>query len=172
MEEIIIKSVGLEATDILKQLGRKTFYETFAESNDEATIQNYLEKSFSNEKIKAELSNPDSYFFIAYDRNTAVGYLKLNTGNAQTEVQGDTALEIERIYVLKECQGKKVGQLLFEKAQQIAHQLHKRYVWLGVWEKNARAISFYEKNGFESFGQHIFMMGDEEQKDILMRRYI
>lgn len=170
MNEIIIKRSGIEAVTLLQQLGKTTFYETFAESNDEETIQSYLEKSFSAEKIERELSNPDSYFFIAYEQDTPVGYLKLNTGEAQTELQGDSVLEIERIYVLKDFHGKKVGQVLFEKSLDIAKQLNKEFIWLGVWEQNTKAVRFYEKNGFVAFDTHIFKMGDEEQTDILMKK--
>jgi diamine N-acetyltransferase len=172
MNEIILKQAGPEGGNLLQQLGKRTFYETFAESNDEETIQNYLERSFSPEKVAQELSNPDSYFFIAYEQDTAVGYLKLNTAEAQTELQGNSALEIERIYVLKDFHGKKVGQLLFEKAIGIARQLNKEFIWLGVWEQNTRAVRFYEKNGFMAFDTHVFKMGDEEQTDILMKKIL
>ncbi|MFP5438800.1 MAG: GNAT family N-acetyltransferase [Bacteroidia bacterium] len=172
MNEIILKQAGPEAGNLLQQLGKRTFYETFAESNDEETIQNYLERSFSPEKVLQELSNPDSYFFIAYEQDTAVGYLKLNTAKAQTELQGNSALEIERIYVLKDFHGKKVGQLLFEKAIGIARQLNKEFIWLGVWEQNTMAVRFYEKNGFMAFDTHVFKMGDEEQTDILMKKIL
>ncbi|HYH14058.1 MAG TPA: GNAT family N-acetyltransferase, partial [Flavisolibacter sp.] len=100
---------------------------------------------------------------------TIIGYLKLNIGTSQTEIQDDSALEIERIYVLQAFHGKKVGPLLFEKALQVAKQKNVKYVWLGVWEENIRAISFYKKNGFVAFDKHIFVLGNDEQTDIMMR---
>ena len=98
-----------------------------------------------------------------------IGYLKINVGQAQTELKDEQALEIERIYVLQQYHGKKVGQLLFEKAIAMAHQMSKSYVWLGVWEENRRALQFYKKNGFIEFDQHIFKLGDDEQTDIMMK---
>ena len=98
-----------------------------------------------------------------------MGYLKLNFGDSQTELKDQKALEIERIYVLKEFHGKKVGQLLFEKALKIAEEKKVDYVWLGVWEENLRAINFYKKNGFEEFDKHIFKLGNDEQTDIMMK---
>jgi len=95
--------------------------------------------------------------------------MKLNTGEAQKENQNDNALEIERIYVLQEFQGKKVGQLLYLHAIKVAEGLSADYVWLGVWEKNFRAIAFYKKNGFVAFDQHVFILGDDRQIDILMK---
>jgi predicted GNAT family acetyltransferase len=49
----------------------------------------------------------------------------VNTGKAQTELQDDTSLEIERIYVKQSHHGKKVGQLLYDQALSIAQQLEK-----------------------------------------------
>ncbi|PZQ78157.1 MAG: GNAT family N-acetyltransferase, partial [Flavobacterium johnsoniae] len=73
------------------------------------------------------------------------------------------------IYVLKEFHGKKVGQLLYEKAIQIAKETKSDYVWLGVWEENHRALAFYKKNGFVEFDKHIFRLGNDEQTDIMMK---
>lgn len=98
-----------------------------------------------------------------------IGYLKLNTGVSQTELKDNDALEIERIYVLKDFHGKKVGQLLFDKAITKAKERHVAYVWLGVWEENKRALQFYTKNGFVEFDQHVFVLGDEAQTDIMMK---
>jgi len=98
-----------------------------------------------------------------------VGYLKLNFGSSQTELKDDRALEIERIYVLKEFHGKSVGQELYEKAIYVARQKNADYVWLGVWEQNPRAINFYKKNGFIEFDKHIFKLGEDEQTDIMMK---
>ena len=98
-----------------------------------------------------------------------VGYLKINFGQSQTELKDDKAFEIERIYVLKEYHGKNVGQLLYEKAIEIAKQKNKDYLWLGVWEENPRAINFYKKNGLVEFDKHIFKLGNDEQTDIMMK---
>ena len=106
---------------------------------------------------------------FAFQENEVIGYLKINHGQSQTELKDATAMEIERIYVLKEFHGKNIGQLLFEKAIALAIQKNANYVWLGVWEENPRAINFYKKNGFVEFDKHIFVLGDDEQTDIMMR---
>jgi ribosomal protein S18 acetylase RimI-like enzyme len=172
MSTTIITRASPGDTKIIQLIGRETFLETFAESNTEADMKKYLDESFSDEKVMTELSDPESSFFIAWDSGEPVGYMKLNTGKAQTEGQDDTALEIERIYVKAAYHGKKVGQLLYEKALEIAQTGKKAYIWLGVWENNPRAISFYRKNGFAEFGKHIFKLGEDEQTDVLMKKII
>ena len=153
----------------LSEIGRQTFFETFSESNTEENMKLYLEQRFSDEKLGSELNNPDSAFYFIKDAGRIIGYLKINMGNAQTELNSDYALEIERIYVLKEFHGRKAGQLLYDKAIQIAKEKNVDYIWLGVWEENPRAIKFYQKNGFIAYDKHIFTLGDDAQTDIMMR---
>ena len=169
MTSITIKQVTLNDLEQLQKIGIKTFYETFKEYNSAEDMQNYLDTSFNLEKLKAEVSNKDSQFYFAMLDNQVVAYLKVNFGQAQTDLQDTQALELERIYVLKEFFGQKVGQILHDKAIEIAKQHNLDYIWLGVWEHNPRAIQFYKKNGFVEFSQHIFKVGNDEQIDILMK---
>ncbi|MET4142076.1 GNAT family N-acetyltransferase [Pedobacter sp. UYP1] len=172
MNQIKITQASPEDFKIIQVIGRQTFLDSFAYSTTEADMTSYLEESFTEKKIRAELANPDSMFFVAWDDENTVGYLKVNTGKTQKELQDDTALEIERIYVKSSHHGKMVGQLLYDKALEIAILQDKAYLWLGVWEENPRAIRFYEKNGFVAFDKRIFKMGNDEQTDIMMKKIL
>ena len=170
MEEITISKASIKDVTTLQVIGKQTFFETFSASNTKEDMEKYLTENFTVEKITREVNNLNSQFFIARQNDEAIGYLKVNEGNAQTELQDNASLEIERIYVLTTYHGKKVGQLLYEKALAVARAQKKKSIWLGVWEENPRAIKFYEKNGFTAFDTHIFKMGKDEQTDILMRK--
>lgn len=172
MNTLKITKATLNDIEKLQNIGRQTFYETFAEVNLEENMAKYLEKSFATEKLASELKNESSYFYLAEIDEKVIGYLKLNTGNAQTENQDKNALEIERIYVAKEFHGKNVGQELYAQALKMAKELNVSYMWLGVWEKNFRAVSFYTKNGFTQFDTHIFKLGDDEQTDLMMKKVL
>jgi ribosomal protein S18 acetylase RimI-like enzyme len=168
--EVVIIRKGFQCDLLrLQRIGRQTFSETFADANTEENMQKYLDEGFSIEKLTEELSNHDSQFYFAELNDKTIGYLKLNIGSSQTELKDNKAIEIERIYVLKEFQGKKVGQLLYDKVIQIAMNANVEYVWLGVWEENPRAINFYKRNGFIEFDKHIFRLGDDIQTDLLMK---
>ena len=169
MDHIEIKRISQADISQLQAIGRQTFLETFADQNTPEDMQKYLDNSFNPDKLSSELSDPDSELYFASADNNVIGYLKVNFGQAQTELKDNRSVEIERIYVLKEYHGKKVGQILYDKALEIARQRNAEYVWLGVWEENLRAISFYKKNGFVEFDKHIFKLGNDEQTDILMR---
>jgi ribosomal protein S18 acetylase RimI-like enzyme len=169
MDHIDVRRVDIADIEQLQQIGRQTFFETFSAGNTEENMKKYLEEGFTVDKLTTELNDKNSEFYFAVIDNKVIGYLKLNFGQAQTELKDDNAVEIERIYVLKEYHGKKVGQLLYDKAIQIAQTKNASYVWLGVWEENPRAINFYKKNGFVEFEKHIFKLGDDEQTDIMMK---
>ena len=169
MQNISIIKAELQDIEKLQKIGRQTFFETFSESNSEENMQKYLNEGFSIEKLTTELTDTNAEFYFAVFDAEVIGYLKLNFGESQTELKDNKALEIERIYVSKEFHGKSVGQLLYDKAIEVAKQKNADYIWLGVWEENPRAISFYKKNGFVEFDKHIFKLGDDEQIDIMMK---
>lgn len=169
METTTIKKIGLNEIASLQKISKQTFIEAFSEENNEDDMNTYLEESLSMSKLHSELTNPDSQFYFATIDNEVIGYLKLNFGLAQTELKDDYGVELERIYVLKEFYGKKAGQLLYAKALEIAHARNAQYLWLGVWEKNLRAIRFYQKNGFIEFDKHFFRLGKDVQTDIMMK---
>lgn len=169
MENIYIRKATLQDIHQLQSISRQTFSETFSAGNTEENLKKYLEEDLSLEKLQSELSDKNAQFYFAEVDHKIIGYLKLNFGQSQTELKDNKALEIERIYVLKAFHGKEVGQLLYDKAIQIAKQFNADYIWLGVWEENPRAINFYKKNGFVEFDKHIFKLGNDEQIDIMMK---
>ena len=167
--EAIIRKINLVDLPQLQKIGIRTFAETFSELNTKEDLEKYLEEGFSTDKLSAELNNPNSSFYFAELNEEVIGYLKINFGDAQTELKDNKAVEIERIYVLQAYHGKKIGQLLYNKAIEIAKEHQANYVWLGVWEENHRALQFYKKNGFVAFDTHIFKLGNDEQTDIMMK---
>jgi ribosomal protein S18 acetylase RimI-like enzyme len=169
MNSLKIRQASYADLSALQAIGRKTFEETFAESNTEENMVAYLEDGFSEAKLGEELQNENSKFFFALLGDEVLGYLKVNVGDAQSEKQDSRAMEIERIYVLQQYHGKQVGFALYEQALAIAKARKAPYIWLGVWEENPRAIRFYQKQGFVEFGEHLFQLGDDAQRDVLMK---
>ena len=167
-----IRKINIDDLEALRNLSIQTFMETFEEVNTEEDMQKYLDENLSIEKLKTELENVNSEFYFAENNGEILGYLKLNFKDAQTEKVEENHFEIERIYVLKAFLGQKIGQILFDKAIEIGREKNLEYVWLGVWEENHRAIKFYGKNGFEIFGKHDFVLGEDVQTDLLMKMKI
>ena len=153
----------------LLDLAQTSFVQAFTEGNKPENVQAYLSQAFTSVQLEKEWRNPASTFLLASLEGRLVGYTKVNLAAAQTDVQDPDSLEVARLYTLEEVWGKGVGQFLLDAALAFAKEKGKTFVWLGVWEHNARAIRFYEKNGFKAFGSHPFPFGDEIQNDWLMR---
>ena len=168
MSKIEIKKATIADLEIIRKICTETFSETFSEVNTAENMANYIQENFNREQIALEINNPESIFYLASSENEIIGYMKLNFGEAQTEKKEKTNLEIHRIYVLQAFHGKRIGQLLLDKTVKIAKEMAVHSVWLGVWEENHRALQFYSKNGFVEFDQHLFVLGDDVQTDLLM----
>lgn len=166
---IEIKKANLEDLISIQIVGKQSFIETFTDNNTPENIEKYLQESFNTAQITLEINNPESLFYLAFWENEPIGFLKVNLGEAQTESLYKNTLEIQRIYVLKAFHGKKIGQLLLDKAIEIAKQHLVDYIWLGVWEENHKALNFYNKNGFNTFDKHVFVLGDDKQTDLIMK---
>ncbi len=167
---LIFRECVMKDLVTLRELSCKTYSDTFGHMNTHSNMKAYLEQAYNINKLREELSNSNSTFYFLYTNEKLSGYLKLNEYKAQTDIYDPQCLEIERIYVTKEFQGKGLGSFLIKKAIDIANIRKKSYVWLGVWERNHKAILFYKKKGFYVIGKHSFFMGEEEQTDFIMRK--
>lgn len=172
MEAIRITACGSDDWEAVQAIGLATFTDTYEHKNSPENFRAYVSRAFSNEKIREELVHPHSYFYFVKSGSETIGYLKLNEGDAQTETMGGDTLEIERIYVVSKFKGGGIGRQMVEFAEQTAREKGKSTLWLGVWNENPAAIAFYQKMGFEAFGNHIFTVGDDEQEDILFRKMV
>ncbi|MBD7939007.1 GNAT family N-acetyltransferase [Cytobacillus sp. Sa5YUA1] len=167
-----LKRCTLDDLHILQKISIETFTDTFNEQNAPENMKEYLKKAFNMEKLEAELNNISSKFYFIYINNEVSGYLKVNIDDAQSEEMDDESLEIERIYIKKKFQKQGLGKYLLNKANEIAIENNKKKIWLGVWEKNVTAISFYQKMGFVQTSAHSFYMGIEEQTDYIMTKIL
>lgn len=169
MQNLSLLKVTPEHLAMLQQLSIQTFTDTYAQYNTEEDMRSYIATEFSDEKLLADINSRYAAFYFAMEGNEPVGFIKVNYAPSQTDVNDVNSLELERIYVLKEHQGKKIGQFLLDAALYIAKENDLDYLWLGVWDKNTNAQQFYAKNGFTVFGTHDFMLGSDRQRDILLK---
>jgi len=169
-EGISVRTCNPKDIDILVSLGIKTFRDTFDEFNTPENMIHYINKTFAKKAVEQEMKQHGTVFFLAFDGRKAVGYAKIKTSETPAEINHFPALEIERLYAQKEYIGKRVGFMLMKTCLAFAKKKGCQTLWLGVWENNSRAISFYKKNGFVKFGQHTFMLGKDAQTDWLMKK--
>jgi ribosomal protein S18 acetylase RimI-like enzyme len=158
----------MDDAEMLSELGKRTFYDTFAGDNTPENMDLYLKKSFSPEIQRDELSQPDVVFLIVEAEGRPIGYAQLILNSTAEAIQGARPLELRRIYTLREYLGQGVGKELMLATLREAKARGCDCVWLGVWEKNQVAIEFYRKWGFRVVSTHVFSLGDDPQTDFLM----
>ncbi|RED96671.1 GNAT family N-acetyltransferase [Marinoscillum furvescens] len=168
-DELVIRAAQPEEAEQLRQFAREHFIATYAAQNTPENLAIYLEQAFGPQNFQKEFDHPESIFYLVLQNEKIIGYYKTNTGTAQTESDQPNSLEIERIYVTGTLKGRGIGRQMINHAITICRQQHLRYIWLGVWEHNPKAIAFYEKLGFERIGFHDFQLGDEVQRDYIYR---
>jgi ribosomal protein S18 acetylase RimI-like enzyme len=155
-------------------MSRDTFIHNYAHLNEPVFFQQYLDKAFDPHKVAAEWSDPQNRFFWVKVNEELAGYCKLmlESGVQGLESTGTQVLEIQRIYVVEAYQKLGLGKLMIQQALDIAQEKGYQWIWLGVWENNPKAIAWYTAQGFEQFGEHTFWMGDDPQRDLLMRKRV
>lgn len=168
---VAIRLATLSDAIALTDLSIETFYDTFSDSTSAEDMTAYLAAAFSVAQLQAELSDPRSTFWLAEAGDRLVGYAKLRQKRSVPDaIDGHSPLELQRLYVRRNCLRQGVGSALMQACLDAAKSASHQTLWLGVWERNDRAQAFYQRWGFERVGQQEFAMGVEVQTDWLMAR--
>lgn len=154
----------------LATLAATTFHDTFAADNDPADMAAYAAAAFGEAQQRAELLDADVTVLFAERERGIAGYAMLREGAAPACVAERDALEVARLYAVRAAIGTGVGAALMRACVDEAHARGRRALWLGVWERNARAIAFYERAGFRDCGAQPFLLGRDRQTDRVMVR--
>ena len=172
MSSITIRPATSADAPLIADLSRLTFYETFAQDNTKEDMDKFMNEQFSREKLITQVTAKGNLFLMAFLEQEFVGYVRLVDSTNPKELGSEPAIEIARIYSAASAIGKGVGKALMQKCIDIALEQKKKIIWLGVWEKNGRAINFYQKWGFEKFGEQPFVLGNDVQIDWLMKKVL
>jgi GNAT superfamily N-acetyltransferase len=153
----------------VSEFGRRMFLDTFAAQNTAEDMAVYVADAFSDARQSAELADDRTITLVAEDEQMLVAYAQLALKGAPSCVTGASPIELVRFYVDRAWHGRGIAQTLMREVEQAARSRAKT-MWLGVWERNPRAIAFYEKCGFVDVGSHAFQLGNDRQIDRIMVR--
>jgi diamine N-acetyltransferase len=167
MSLITIRYAGAGDAELIADMSRTTFYEAFAKDNTPEDMDIFMREQFTKKGLMKEVETGEGIFILAYVDEEPVGYARLRIKNNLAHEQ---AIEVARIYALNKAIGKGVGKALMQECINKAVELQMKWIWLGVWDKNERALAFYERWGFQRFGEHQFLLGTDLQTDLLMKR--
>lgn len=156
----------------LAELGARTFAETYGADNTEADIAQYIAATYGKSLQRTELESADTEYVLAEIGAELVGFALLREGPQPAYVPGMHAVEIRRFYVSRAMHGRGVAAKLMSATREAARKRGADALWLGVWAENRRAIRFYEKQGLEVVGRQSFVLGGDEQSDLVMARLL
>jgi ribosomal protein S18 acetylase RimI-like enzyme len=172
---ITIRAALVGDAPLLSRLGAATFRDTFESENTPDDMAGYIADAFTPERQAAEITDPAGIVLLAEHHAASgaaelVGYAHLVAQGAPPTVQGPAPIELKRLYVARQWHGRRVAQALMDAAINAARARGAQTLWLGVWERNPRAVAFYVKYGFVRVGEHIFALGGDLQTDWLFAR--
>lgn len=167
---ISIRRATREDATAFAVLAERIFVETFGPENTEADMREYIAKSFGPDKQLADIVDPAKTILLALSGATPIAFAQLRIGPIEPCITGPAPLEIQRFYVDSPFHGRGVAQALMRAVESFARSRDRHTLWLGVWERNARAIAFYEKLGFTTVGRTTFILGSDTQHDYVMSK--
>jgi diamine N-acetyltransferase len=170
MSAVHVRIATKDDAALIADLSRTTFFETFAEQNTRENMDKFMNEQFTRDKLMNEVGADNNIFLIAEIDGEVAGYARMREVPNPEALDSLPAIELARIYSVQSRIGKGVGSALMKKCIEVAQQQNKKVLWLGVWEKNQHAIAFYERWGFEKFSEHDFVLGDDVQRDWLMKK--
>ena len=163
-----IRPATVSDAEVLAELARRTFHDTFATTNDPTDMALYLSRAYGIDQQTRELNDRDIATLLVEDGGEAIAYAQLRSGPVPECVADARAIELWRFYVSREWHGRAVAQPLMDRVRTVARERGAKTLWLGVWERNDRARAFYVKCGFANVGEHIFLFGTDPQTDVVM----
>lgn len=169
---IIIRDLAHSELGALKSVAVASFDKTFGPVNTPANMEFYYATYYSTEQMEKDFAEAGSATFMAWDDVQPAGFVRLRESDEVAATLGPNSVELQRLYVHPDYQGKSIGSMLMQKAMDYARSTGYEWIWLGVWERNFPAQKFYDKWGFEKFAEHIFQMGDDPQTDWLLKRRV
>ncbi len=158
---------------LLAELAARLFEDTYSKDNDPEDMRSYLAGAFSEDMQFAELADPDHVTWIALGpTDQPIGYAAMRRGTRADGVVAVRPAEVERIYADHAWHGHGIGAALMAACVEQARAWECDVLWLAVWQRNPRAIAFYEKTGFCKVGRQTFVLGSDLQHDDVMARSI
>jgi ribosomal protein S18 acetylase RimI-like enzyme len=156
---------------LLAELAARLFEDTFGPDNDPDDMRSYLAASFSEDRQHSELADENRSVWIALDPfDRPIGYTAMRRGTRADGIVAERPAEIQRIYADRGWHGRGIGRALMAACVEQARAWDCDVLWLAVWERNPRAIAFYEKAGFRKVGRQTFLLGQDLQHDDVMAR--
>ncbi|WP_232829240.1 GNAT family N-acetyltransferase [Aureibaculum luteum] len=157
---IKIVKASIEHSELIAEIGKKSFLESHGNSASAEDINSFVSKTYNTKNISKEFENTKIQYHIIYFNNKAAGFSKIQLNTPNKDINELYVTKLDRLYLLKEFYGQKLGTKLFDFIIQLSKNQNQKGIWLAVWEENLRAIHFYTKIGFKIIGKYNFKISE------------
>ena len=168
MANTIVRQAVPSGADVVSKIAELTFRQAFEKDNTALDMDMHCAQHFQREIQHQELLDPNVVTLLAESDTQTAGFAQIRLSSYQVAIPAKNCSELHRIYVHKDYHGHGVAQALMARVRSLVEENHVTHLWLGVWEHNLRAISFYRKYGFQVVGEHTFDLGTDPQRDLVM----
>ena len=141
MNSLVLRPATLEDAADLSAFAARVFDETFGPDNRREDMESYLSAHYTAAIQEREIVAPATEILLAETDGELVGYAHLCHAAEATP-----AVEIRRFYVDRRHHGQGSADRMMAEVLARAER-RGAPAWLCVWERNARAIRFYEDKG-------------------------
>lgn len=152
----------------LAELAERTFRATYADHNTAADMNLYCSRHYSVDALAKQLESPDIQLIVSEKDQVLIAFAQLAWGNSTDCQAAVRPVELQRIYVDSDWHGLGVAHELMDDVKDRAIRGGADQLWLGVWDQNDRAVSFYLKIGFDTIGEQTFKLGNDLQRDLVL----
>jgi len=161
-KEVKIIQADVTNAAIIATIGKKSFRNAFENLfNSREELTEYLEFTYDPVKLTKSIRKENNVYLLAFLDGKAVGFAKLKKHSLNDLIASPIQMELQKIYVLTEYQGRGVGAALMKEAKSIADERNPDCLWLDTYISNEKAIHFYEKNEFKKIGKYLFTIGSQ-----------
>ena len=167
-----IRRATIEDAAALTAFGRRVFAATFGPDNTPADLHAYLEQTYLEPRQREEIANPDMETLLVEADGALAAFAQLREGPAGEGIIDNEPIELWRFYVDPSWHGRGLARTLMGAAEDAARARGARTMWLGVWERNLRAQTFYRRQGFTVVGTQVFQLGADPQCDLVMAKQL
>ncbi len=153
----------------IASIGKKSFRDAFEQVfNHREELFEYLTYTYNTLKLVRSLKKENNIYLLAFRDGKPVGFGKIKKHSLNDQIESGAQMELQKIYVLTEYQGRGVGTALMKEAKLIVRRFDPDYLWLDTHVSNELARRFYERHGFENMGTYYFTIGSQSFENFLM----
>jgi diamine N-acetyltransferase len=164
-----LRRAGIDDASRLAAIGSRLFVESHDGLVHPSDIAAYLSETFGESHQLSELMATDSAMWIAETlEGESAGLALLRRAALPIPEASRDCFEVAHLYADRKSQGHRVTTTLLATCVSEARAWGGDVLWLGVWDRLPRSISFYQRLGLRVVGDREIVLGCDRQRELLL----